>query len=147
MKLRDVVGLYLSPPENALVSCLDEKSQCHALERTQAMLPMGLGYVEGVTHDYRRHGTTTLFAAINVLNGNVLGNCKPRRRHQEFLSFLRQQLHRCAVSAQVVRRLPTGARMQWRDPSLGQLGLLSRNHGNVNGILGCKSYLQKKCSI
>jgi len=88
-KLRDVVGLYLSPPENALVLCVDEKSQCQALERTQPMLPLGLGYVEGVTHDYVRHGTTTLFAALNVLNGAVLAECKPRHRHQEFLSFLR----------------------------------------------------------
>ena len=89
-KLRDVVGLYLSPPENALVLCVDEKSQCQALERTQPMLPMGFGYVEGVTHDYKRHGTTTLFAALNVLNGAVLATCKPRHRHQEFLSFLRE---------------------------------------------------------
>ena len=71
-KLRDVVGLYLNPPENALVLCVDEKSQCQALERTQPMLPLGLGYVEGVTHDYVRHGTTTLFAALNVLNGTIL---------------------------------------------------------------------------
>src|ERR1700741_4213061 len=89
-KLRDVVGLYLSPPDKALVICVDEKSQCQALERTQPMLPMGLGYVEGVTHDYKRHGTTTLFAALNVLNGAVLATCKPRHRHQEFLSFLRE---------------------------------------------------------
>jgi len=89
-KLRDVVGLYLSPPDNALVLCVDEKSQCQALERTQPMLPMGFGYVEGVTHDYKRHGTTTLFAALNVLNGAVLATCKPRHRHQEFLSFLRE---------------------------------------------------------
>ena len=88
-KLRDVVGLYLSPPDNALVICVDEKSQCQALERTQPMLPMGLGYVEGFTHDYKRHGRTTLFAALNVLNGAVLAACKPRHRHQEFLSFLR----------------------------------------------------------
>jgi putative transposase len=88
-KLRDVVGLYLDPPENAIVLCVDEKSQCQALERTQPMLPMGLGYVEGVTHDYIRHGTTTLFAALNVLDGEVLTECKPRHRHQEFLSFLR----------------------------------------------------------
>jgi putative transposase len=88
-KLRDVVGLYLNPPENALVLCVDEKSQCQALERTQPMLPLGLGYVEGVTHDYVRHGTTTLFAALNVLNGAVLAECKPRHRHQEFLAFLR----------------------------------------------------------
>ena len=89
-KLHDMVGLYLSPPDNALVICVDEKSQCQALERTQPMLPMGFGYVEGVTHDYKRHGTTTLFAALNVLNGAVLASCKPRHRHQEFLSFLRE---------------------------------------------------------
>ena len=89
-KLRDVVGLYLNPPDQALVICVDEKSQCQALERTQPMLPMGFGYVEGITHDYKRHGTTTLFAALNVLNGAVLATCKPRHRHQEFLSFLRE---------------------------------------------------------
>jgi putative transposase len=88
-KLRDVVGLYLSPPENALVLSVDEKSQCQALERTQPMLPLGLGYVEGVTHDYKRHGTTTLFAALDVLEGTVIAECKPRHRHQEFLGFLR----------------------------------------------------------
>jgi putative transposase len=88
-KLRDVVGLYLNPPENALVLSVDEKSQCQALERTQPMLPMGLGYVEGVTHDYKRHGTTTLFAALDVQEGSVIAECKPRHRHQEFLAFLR----------------------------------------------------------
>jgi putative transposase len=88
-KLRDVVGLYLSPPDNAIVLSVDEKSQCQALERTQPMLPMGFGYVEGVTHDYKRHGTTTLFAALNVLSGEVMACCKPKHRHQEFLSFLR----------------------------------------------------------
>lgn len=89
-KLRDIVGLYLSPPDNAIVLCVDEKSQCQALERTQPMLPMGLGYVEGVTHDYKRHGTTTLFAALNVLSGEVIARCKQRHRHQEFLGFLRE---------------------------------------------------------
>jgi putative transposase len=88
-KVRDVVGLYLNPPDNALVLCVDEKSQVQALERTQPMLPMGLGYVEGVTHDYVRHGTTTLFAALDIANGSVLTQCKPHHRHQEFLSFLR----------------------------------------------------------
>ncbi|MFZ3390977.1 IS630 family transposase [Buttiauxella gaviniae] len=88
-KVRDVVGLYLNPPEHALVLCVDEKSQVQALERTQPLLPMGLGYVEGVTHDYVRHGTTTLFAALDIANGSVLTQCKPRHRHQEFLSFLR----------------------------------------------------------
>ena len=92
-------GLYLSPPDNALVLCVDEKSQCQALERTQPMLPLGLGYVEGVTHDYVRHGTTTLFAALNVLNGAVLAECKPRHRHQEFLSFLRAIDNRCRPSS------------------------------------------------
>ncbi len=87
-KVRDVVGLYLNPPDNALVLCVDEKSQIQALERTQPVLPMGLGYVEGVTHDYYRHGTTTLFAALNVLDGSVITQCKPRHRHQEFLAFL-----------------------------------------------------------
>lgn len=88
-KLRDVVGLYLNPPQNALVLSVDEKSQCQALERTQPMLPLGFGYVEGITHDYIRHGTTTLFAALDVLDGSVIAQCKPRHRHQEFLGFLR----------------------------------------------------------
>lgn len=88
-KVRDIVGLYLNPPDQALVLCIDEKSQIQALERTQPMLPLGLGYVEGVTHDYERHGTTTLFAALDVLDGTVIAQCKPRHRHQEFLAFLR----------------------------------------------------------
>ena len=88
-KVRDIVGLYLNPPDHAVVLCVDEKSQIQALERTQPMLPMGLGYVEGVTHDYVRHGTTTLFAALDVATGEVLSQCKPRHRHQEFLAFLR----------------------------------------------------------
>jgi transposase len=88
-KVRDIVGLYLNPPDRALVLCVDEKSQVQALERTQPILPLGLGYVEGVTHDYFRHGTTTLFAALNVLDGSVITQCKPRHRHQEFLAFLR----------------------------------------------------------
>lgn len=88
-KLRAVVGLYLNPPDNALVLCVDEKSQCQALERTQPMLPLGLGYVEGVTHDYKRHGTTTLFAALDMHSGTVLADREPRHRHQEFLAVLR----------------------------------------------------------
>jgi transposase len=87
-KVRDIVGLYLSPPSNALVLCVDEKSQCQALERTQRLLPMGLGYLEGVTHDYVRHGTTTLFAALNAATGEVFAQCKARHRHQEFIAFL-----------------------------------------------------------
>ena len=72
-----------------MVLCVDEKNQCQALERTQPMLPMGLGYVEGVTHDHVRHGTTTLFAALDIANGKVIARSKPRHRQQEFLSFLR----------------------------------------------------------
>src|SRR5258708_35326924 len=89
-KVRDIAGLYLHPPENAVVLCVDEKSQIQALERTQPMLPIGLGYVEGVTHDYRRHGTTTLFAALDTAKGTVLTQCRQRHRHQEYLDFLRQ---------------------------------------------------------
>lgn len=88
-KVRDIVGLYLNPPDKAIVLCVDEKSQCQALERTQPMLPLGLGYVEGFTHDYVRHGTTTLFAALNIADGKVLAQCKTRHRHQEFLQFLK----------------------------------------------------------
>jgi putative transposase len=89
-KVRDIVGLYLNPPENAVVLCVDEKSQIQALERTQPMLPMGLGYVEGVTHDYRRHGTTTLFAALDAAKGTVIAQCRRHHRHQEYLDFLRE---------------------------------------------------------
>jgi putative transposase len=87
-KVRDIVGLYLNPPDKAMVLCVDEKSQVQALERTQPILPLGLGYAEGVTHNYIRHGTTTLFAALNIASGKVLNQCKPRHRHQEFLQFL-----------------------------------------------------------
>jgi len=88
-KVRDVVGLYLNPPDHAIVLGVDEKSQIQALDRTQPMLPLGLGYVEGVTHDYERHGTTTLFAALDLASGRVLTQCRQRHRHQEFLQFLR----------------------------------------------------------
>jgi len=88
-KVRDIVGLYLDPPDKALVLCVDEKSQVQALERTQPLLPLGLGYVDGVTHDYRRHGTTTLFAALDVASGRVLAQCRSRHRHQEYLDFLK----------------------------------------------------------
>ena len=88
-KVRDIAGLYMNPPEHAMVLCVDEKSQIQALERSQPLLPLGLGYVEGVTHDYKRHGTTTLFAALDIATGEVMTQCKPRHRHQEFLQFLR----------------------------------------------------------
>lgn len=87
-KLRDVVGLYLNPPEKALVLSVDEKSQIQALDRTQPLLPMRPGIPERQTHDYVRYGTTTLFAALNVLDGTVIGQCQPRHRHQEFVTFL-----------------------------------------------------------
>jgi transposase len=89
-KLTDVVGLYLNPPERALVLCFDEKSQIQALDRTQPGLPMKKGRCGTMTHDYKRHGTTTLFAALNVLDGTVIGECMGRHRHQEFLKFLRK---------------------------------------------------------
>jgi transposase len=88
-KLTDVVGLYLAPPDNAIVLCVDEKSQIQALDRTQPGLPMKKGRCGTMTHDYKRNGTTTLFAALNVLTGAVIGQCLPRHRHQEFLKFLR----------------------------------------------------------
>ena len=89
-KLVDVVGLYLNPPENAVVLCVDEKSQVQALDRTQPSLPMKPGRAGTMTHDYKRNGTTTLFAALNVLTGAVIGQCLPRHRHEEFLIFLRR---------------------------------------------------------
>jgi len=98
-KLIDVVGLYLNPPEKAIVLCMDEKSQIQALDRTQASLPMVPGRAGTMTHDYRRHGTTTLFAALDVLTGEVIGQCLPRHRHEEFLTFLN------TVNREVPRRL------------------------------------------
>jgi transposase len=89
-KLTDVVGLYMNPPDKALVMCLDEKSQIQALDRTQPGLPMKKGRCGTMTHDYKRYGTTSLFAALNVLEGTVIGSCYPRHRHQEFLKFMRQ---------------------------------------------------------
>jgi transposase len=88
-KVTDVIGLYLAPPENAIVLCVDEKSQIQALNRTQKTLPMQPGHAEQRTHDYVRHGTTTLFAALEVATGKVTGLCKNRHRHQEFLVFLK----------------------------------------------------------
>jgi len=89
-KLTDVVGLYLNPPDKAIVLCVDEKSQIQALQRTQPGLPMKKGRCGTMTHDYKRHGTTTLFAALNTLDGRVIGECMSKHRHQEFLRFLRR---------------------------------------------------------
>jgi transposase len=87
-KLYDIVGLYLNPPDKAVVFCVDEKSQIQALERTQPLLPLRPGIPARQTHDYKRNGTTTLFAALNTLDGTVIGDCMPRHRHQEFIRFL-----------------------------------------------------------
>ncbi len=89
-KLTDVVGLYLNPPQKAVVLCVDEKSQIQALDRTQPGLPLKKGRCGTMTHDYKRNGTTTLLAALSVLDGKVIGQCGPRHRHQEFLKFLRR---------------------------------------------------------
>ena len=89
-KLEDIVGLYMSPPEHALVLCCDEKSQVQALDRTQPGLPLKKGRAQTMTHDYKRHGTTTLFAALNVLDGQVIGQCQPRHTHAEWLKFQRK---------------------------------------------------------
>lgn len=88
-KLRDVVGLYVNPPEHSIVFCIDEKSQIQALDRTQPGLPLKKGKCGTMTHDYKRHGTTTLFAALNMLDGTVMGECMNRHRHQEYLKFLK----------------------------------------------------------
>jgi transposase len=99
-KLVDVVGLYLNPPEQAVVLCMDEKSQIQALDRTQPSLPMKQGRAGTMTHDYKRNGTTTLFAALDVLTGKVIGQCFPRHRHGEFLKFLRR------IDREVPKALP-----------------------------------------
>jgi transposase len=89
-KLADVVGLYMNPPDKALVLCVDEKSQIQALDRTQPGLPIKKGRCGTMTHDYKRNGTTTLFAALSMLDGKVIGDCMPRHRHQEFIRFLKK---------------------------------------------------------
>ena len=97
-KVCDIVGLYLDPPDGALVVCVDEKTQIQALDRTQPLLPLRPGLAERRTHDYRRHGTTNLYAALEIASGQVVGQCRPRHRHQEFLVFLRR----------IVREFPAG---------------------------------------
>ena len=89
-KLTDIIGLYMSPPERAVVLCCDEKSQVQALDRTQPGLPLKRGRAQTMTHDYKRHGTTPLFAALNILDGRVISQCQPRHRHIEWLKFLKQ---------------------------------------------------------
>jgi transposase len=97
-KVIDIVGLYLDPPEGALVLCVDEKTQIQALDRTQPILPIRPGLAEGRTHDYRRHGTTSLYAALEIATGQVITECHPRHRAAEFLAFLRR----------IAREFPTG---------------------------------------
>src|SRR5947199_2766179 len=87
-KLRAIVGLYVNPPAHAIVLSVDEKSQIQALDRTQPGLPIKKGRAGTMTHDYKRHGTTTLFAALNIVEGKVIGRCMQRHRHQEFIRFL-----------------------------------------------------------
>ena len=91
-KVKDVVGLYLNPPEKALVLSVDEKSQIQALDRTQPGLPLKRGYAGTMTHDYKRHGTTTLFAALNIMDGTVIGSCMSKHRQDEFLKFLKKSI-------------------------------------------------------
>ena len=100
-KLEDIVGLYLHPPEHALVLCVDEKSQIQALDRTQPGLPLKRGRAQTMTHDYKRNGTATLFAALNTANGEVFGLCQQRHRHQEWLKFLRLIEHTIPADRQI----------------------------------------------
>jgi transposase len=118
-KVTDVIGLYLAPPENAIVLCCDEKSQIQALNRTQKTLPMQPGHAEQRTHDYVRHGTTTLFAALEIATGRITGVCKNRHRHQEFLAFLKH----------VARAYPDGELHSVMD------NYAAHKHPNVNAWL------------
>ena len=120
-KLVDVVGLYLNPPDRAVVLSMDEKSQIQALDRTQPTLPMKPGRAGTMTHDYKRNGTTTLFAALNVLTGTVIGACLPRHRNQEFLKFLRR----------IDREVPKGLQVHLILDNYG-----THSHPNVTAWLG-----------
>jgi transposase len=119
-KLTDVVGVYLNPPDKAVVLCVDEKSQVQALDRTQPGLPMKKGRCGTMTHDYKRNGTTTLFAALNVLEGKVIGSCYPRHRNTEFLKFLRT----------INREIPKGLNIHMVLDNYG-----THNHPNVKAWL------------
>jgi len=116
--MTDVVGLYLNPPQQAMVLCVDEKSQIQALDRTQPGLPIKKGRCGTMTHDYKRNGTTTLFAAMDTLQGKVVGECHQRHRHQEFLKFLRRMTmssRQCAVTSDhgQLRHTQTRESQQW----------------------------------
>jgi transposase len=125
-KVADIIGLYLAPPENAIVLCCDEKSQIQALNRSQKTLPMQPGHAEQRTHDYVRHGTTTLFAALEIATGRVTGVCKNRHRHQEFLAFLKH----------VARAYPD------RELHLVMDNYAAHKHPNVNAWLAGNSRIQ-----
>jgi len=116
-KLTDVVGLYLNPPQQALVLCVDEKTQIQALDRTQPGLPMKKGRCGTMTHDYKRNGTTTLFAALNILDGTVVGRCMPSHTHKEFIKFLNA----------VERAVPAGTKFSYASVETQVLGLVLRN--------------------
>jgi hypothetical protein len=115
-KLRDIVGLYVDPPAHAIVLSLDEKSQIQALDRTQPGLPMKKGRAGTMTHDYKRNGTTTLFAALNVLEGKVIGRCMQRHRHQEFIRFL-NTIEQCGEAYLAGARPSAAKRRSWTSPS------------------------------
>ncbi len=131
-KLTDVIGLYLNPPEHALVLCVDEKSQIQALDRTQPGLPLKKGRCGTMTHDYKRNGTTTLFAALELLEGKVIGQCYQRHRHQEFLRFLRhldrefpatRSLHLVIDDFDALKR-PTCDAVNWPTPGVPSILLM-----------------------
>ena len=124
-KVTDVVGLYLNPPENAIVLCIDEKSQIQALDRTQKLLPMQIGHPEQRTHDYRRHGTATLFAALELATGTVTGLTKNRHRHQEFLVFLKHVALFLTSPGSFCSSSPSGA---WRAPATWPLAYSPASH-------------------
>jgi hypothetical protein len=128
-KLQDIVGLYMSPPEHALVLCCDEKSQVQALDRTQPGLPMKKGRAATMTHDYKRNGTTTLFAALNVLDGQVIGQCQQRHTHVEWLKFLRWWRRNPTITTKAPAYLV-------RAPSRDENGGVLTNARNVPGTSG-----------
>ena len=152
-KVRDIVGLYMNPPEHALVLCVDEKSQIQALERSQPLLPLGLGYVEGVTHDYKRHGTTTLFAALDIATGEVMTQCKPRHRHQEFLQFLHRTT--CPVTSTFISSSTTTARTSMKRSRNGWHGDLDFTfitrppmlHGSIRWRFGSTSLPVRRSDV
>ena len=138
-KVRDIVGLYLDPPERALVLCVDEKSQIQALDRTQPLLPMRPGQAERRTHDYERHGVTTLFAALDVKAGTIVGKCMPRHRAREFRKFL-DEIERnvrptsISMSSWITRRAIRPSSSARGSPSAAAGMFTSRRHPHPGSI-------------